>query len=134
MPLLYGEGSRAFLRLQEELISRFNDQTIFAWNNFAPFTPGIGDWDSKAWESQLGGGVLAHHPLAFKDSRYVVPEIRLDNAKEPTTITTRGILIEAYLAPTERPTEYAWFLPCSSTRHPCSMVLIMPRTPSSYTK
>jgi len=31
MPLLYGEGSRAFLRLQEEIIRRTNDHTIFAW-------------------------------------------------------------------------------------------------------
>jgi hypothetical protein len=29
MPLLYGEGSRAFLRLQEEIIRISNDQTIF---------------------------------------------------------------------------------------------------------
>lgn len=31
MPLLYGEGSRAFLRLQEEILKRSNDQSIFAW-------------------------------------------------------------------------------------------------------
>ncbi|KXJ87413.1 heterokaryon incompatibility protein-domain-containing protein [Microdochium bolleyi] len=32
MPLLYGEGSRAFVRLQEEIIRRTNDHTIFAWH------------------------------------------------------------------------------------------------------
>ena len=32
MPLLYGEGKQAFIRLQEELIRRFpNDQSILAW-------------------------------------------------------------------------------------------------------
>ncbi|KAI3320421.1 HET-domain-containing protein [Xylariaceae sp. AK1471] len=31
MPLLYGEGSKAFLRLQEEVVTKINDQTIFAW-------------------------------------------------------------------------------------------------------
>ncbi|KAH7355012.1 heterokaryon incompatibility protein-domain-containing protein, partial [Rhexocercosporidium sp. MPI-PUGE-AT-0058] len=31
MPLLYGEGSKAFLRLQEEIIKRSNDLSIFAW-------------------------------------------------------------------------------------------------------
>jgi hypothetical protein len=31
MPLLYGEGSRAFLRLQEEIIKSTGDYTIFAW-------------------------------------------------------------------------------------------------------
>jgi hypothetical protein len=31
MPLLYGEGSKAFLRLQQEIIKISNDQSIFAW-------------------------------------------------------------------------------------------------------
>ncbi|PIL25396.1 hypothetical protein GSI_13286 [Ganoderma sinense ZZ0214-1] len=43
MPLLYGEGSRAFRRLQEEILRRIPDQTIFAWGNahracFSPST------------------------------------------------------------------------------------------------
>ncbi|KAH8680005.1 hypothetical protein BGZ60DRAFT_401115 [Tricladium varicosporioides] len=32
MPMLYGEGSKAFRRLQEEIIKSSNDLTIFAWN------------------------------------------------------------------------------------------------------
>jgi hypothetical protein len=32
MPLLYGEGRKAFLRLQEEIIKRSDDQSIFAWS------------------------------------------------------------------------------------------------------
>lgn len=31
MPLLYGEGSKAFIRLQEEIIKASNDHTIFCW-------------------------------------------------------------------------------------------------------
>ncbi|KAK0651027.1 heterokaryon incompatibility protein-domain-containing protein [Cercophora newfieldiana] len=31
MPLLYGEGENAFVRLQEEIIKRSTDQTILAW-------------------------------------------------------------------------------------------------------
>src|SRR5436190_3606231 len=33
MPLLYGEGNRAFIRLQEEIMKSSNDQTVFAWHN-----------------------------------------------------------------------------------------------------
>jgi hypothetical protein len=33
MPLLYGEGSKAFMRLQEEIIKRSNDLSIFAWGH-----------------------------------------------------------------------------------------------------
>jgi hypothetical protein len=35
MPLIYGEGMKAFRRLQEEIIKRSNDLTIFAWENEA---------------------------------------------------------------------------------------------------
>ncbi|KAK4450382.1 heterokaryon incompatibility protein-domain-containing protein, partial [Podospora aff. communis PSN243] len=36
MPLLYGEGgARAFLRLQEEIVRRSNDQSIFAWDHLS---------------------------------------------------------------------------------------------------
>lgn len=37
MPLLYGEGDKAFLRLQEEIINKSTDQSIFAWNSPAGF-------------------------------------------------------------------------------------------------
>ncbi|KAI6040426.1 hypothetical protein EDC04DRAFT_2567128 [Pisolithus marmoratus] len=32
MPMLYGEGKEAFLRLQLEVIRKSNDETIFSWN------------------------------------------------------------------------------------------------------
>ena len=31
IPLLYGEGNSALLRVQEEIVRRSNDQSIFAW-------------------------------------------------------------------------------------------------------
>ncbi|KAL2174185.1 heterokaryon incompatibility protein-domain-containing protein [Thermothelomyces heterothallicus CBS 202.75] len=31
MPIIYGEGTKAFLRLQEEIIKRSDDHSIFAW-------------------------------------------------------------------------------------------------------
>ncbi|KAI6000059.1 heterokaryon incompatibility protein-domain-containing protein [Pisolithus albus] len=38
MPMLYGEGKRAFQRLQLEIIRGFTDQSIFAWNPQMPRT------------------------------------------------------------------------------------------------
>jgi hypothetical protein len=32
MPLIYGEGRRAFQRLQKELMQSHNDESIFAWD------------------------------------------------------------------------------------------------------
>jgi hypothetical protein len=34
MPLLYGEGKNAFLRLQLEILKVSNDETIFAWDRY----------------------------------------------------------------------------------------------------
>ncbi|KAM5546146.1 hypothetical protein V8D89_000272 [Ganoderma adspersum] len=39
MPTLYGEGHRAFRRLQEEILRRVPDQTIFAWTSFSLDSP-----------------------------------------------------------------------------------------------
>lgn len=36
MPIIYGEGDRAFRRLQEEILRRIPDQSLFAWTSF-PF-------------------------------------------------------------------------------------------------
>lgn len=35
MPLLYGEGSQAFLRLQTEIIQQSSDQSIYAWTQMS---------------------------------------------------------------------------------------------------
>lgn len=32
MPLLYGEGQKAFYRLQEEIMKQYDDESIFAWS------------------------------------------------------------------------------------------------------
>ncbi|KAK9423326.1 putative Heterokaryon incompatibility domain-containing protein [Seiridium unicorne] len=55
MPLLYGEGMKAFVRLQEEIIKVSNDHTIFCW-----------EWD----DSVPGGWVnmLAPSPTTFSNS------------------------------------------------------------------
>ena len=37
MAPIYGEGDRAFIRLQEEILHRIPDQSIFAWNLHVPF-------------------------------------------------------------------------------------------------
>jgi len=39
--MLYGEGAKAFLRLQEEIIKQSDDHTIFAWPITAHDEPGL---------------------------------------------------------------------------------------------
>ncbi|KAF2716574.1 HET-domain-containing protein [Polychaeton citri CBS 116435] len=53
MPLLYGEGKKAFLRLQEEIMRQTNDQSLFAWT---------------AESGTRRCGLLASSPASFRDS------------------------------------------------------------------
>ncbi|KPM43234.1 hypothetical protein AK830_g3359 [Neonectria ditissima] len=69
MPLLYGEGSKAFVRLQEEIIKVSNDHTIFCWTwtNSVPQ-----DWVS----------MLAPCPLAFEhSSEFVQTKLSAGNTR-----------------------------------------------------
>ena len=73
MTLLYGEGSRAFFRLQEELIRSKADHSILAF------------------ESKGNGSVFAQSPLEFKFSGgFMAP----DNDPDPYRMTNRGLEIE----------------------------------------
>lgn len=61
MPLLYGEGERAFLRLQEHITHASTDHTIFAWNMLLP-NPG-GSYETSLLYPR---GLFAHSPREFQ--------------------------------------------------------------------
>ncbi|KAK3316914.1 heterokaryon incompatibility protein-domain-containing protein [Apodospora peruviana] len=56
MPLIYGEGNKAFRRLQEEILQRNDDLTVFAWE------PDAADITSNGWRYDL----FATSPALFK--------------------------------------------------------------------
>ncbi|TGJ78993.1 hypothetical protein E0Z10_g9771 [Xylaria hypoxylon] len=61
MPLLYGEGQRAFLRFQQEIIKVSDDQSLFAW------IPDDTDLHSRsADESKYGSGYGAYNTRYMK--------------------------------------------------------------------
>lgn len=62
MPLLYGEGHKAFLRLQQHILESTPDDSLFAW------TSECGD---------KSAGVFANDPSAFAKSRQIVPTPRM---------------------------------------------------------
>ena len=78
MPLLYGEGSNAFKRLQQEIIKSSNDESIFAWTN------------QKLWFS----GLLANHPRDFADSGDIIQSNDTDLSRAPYMMTNQGLQIE----------------------------------------
>ena len=78
MPLLYGEGNKAFMRLQQEIIKYSDDESIFAWTS-----------DHDAW------GVLAPSHTAFQGSADVV-NIRLrPEERMPFFMTNKGLQLHS---------------------------------------
>ena len=85
MPLLYGEGGeKAFLRLQNEVLRKTEDQSIFAWS-----TEGVRDIETptKHW------GLLAPTPRFFENSSQYVP-VRYSHCSADLTITHWGIMLK----------------------------------------
>jgi hypothetical protein len=62
MPLLYGEGSKAFIRLQEEIMKTSADHSLFCWNVEEDRSQAKGD-------SHETVGFLAPSAKAFKSTR-----------------------------------------------------------------
>ncbi|KAL4889838.1 ankyrin repeat-containing domain protein [Aspergillus ambiguus] len=77
MPLIYGEGETAFIRLQEEIMRISDDQSLFSW---------------KSWDNR--GGLLATSPAAFKGCGDIVQTSPFDTSSIPSTSTSRGIHLE----------------------------------------
>ncbi|KAH9845487.1 HET-domain-containing protein [Teratosphaeria destructans] len=79
MPLLYGEGDKAFLRLQQEIVKQSDDESIFAWRFIAPPTGFM-------------SGVLAPKVQDFSESGDVN---LLQGERPPYAITNKGLEIRS---------------------------------------
>jgi hypothetical protein len=88
MPLLYGEGGNAFIRLQEEIMKVSDDHSLFAWKGEII--------DNR--RTYLYTGLLANSPNCFVDSGNIVPT-RKDHNSIPFATTNLGLRIELVLAP-----------------------------------
>jgi hypothetical protein len=84
LPLRYGEGERAFIRLQEEIIRNSNDLSIFAWQ--AQDTDG----------ASAGGlrGILARSPAEFANAKGIISTPR---SYPEFALTNRGLKIDTPL-------------------------------------
>ncbi|KAI0482585.1 hypothetical protein GGR56DRAFT_196853 [Xylariaceae sp. FL0804] len=67
MTMIYGEGDKAFVRLQEEIAKHIEDDSILAW--------GFGESNDAAVKPtpRLSGGALATSPSNFSNSGAIVP-------------------------------------------------------------
>jgi hypothetical protein len=95
MPMLYGEGPKAFLRLQEEIIKTLDDHSIFLWEGLQPGLPEL----------------LASSPEAFAASGNV-RNTRDRHGRRPYALNNRGIHGQVRLVPYTLDT-YLMLLPCT---------------------
>lgn len=105
MPMLYGEGERAFRRLQEELLKISGDQSIFAWTGVPP-----------------EGGLLAPSPSNFECE--LEAHTRIDVVRRrSSSVTSEGFTIEVDLRPWAPGIHLAvlnvWFWGPSRVSHRC---------------
>jgi hypothetical protein len=77
MPLLYGEGTKAFIRLQEEILKDSADHSILAWNP----TSGL-------------HGVLAVSPDQFQNCGQIIPCPSNAETPRPYSMTNIGLNIQ----------------------------------------
>ncbi|KAF2812196.1 HET-domain-containing protein, partial [Mytilinidion resinicola] len=76
MPLLYGEGEKAFQRLQEEIIKKYDDDSVFVWS-------------CSSASSSTYRGILARSPSEFANSRGI--SFFGSRYSEPYSMTNQGL-------------------------------------------
>ncbi|KAH6681655.1 putative ankyrin repeat-containing protein [Halenospora varia] len=79
MPLLYGEGERAFTRLEEEIMKVSDDYSLFAWKS-----------------SEKHGGLLATSPAAFFNSGEIIPFNPSGTLSGAIMVNNKGIHLKLY--------------------------------------
>ena len=85
MPLIYGEGDTAFMRLQTMVYEHRNDQSIFAWR-----TP-----PALRYEAM---GVFAPAPSFFEDMQHIYPLTQPALGCRAPEVTPRGVQFHSYVA------------------------------------
>jgi hypothetical protein len=96
MPLLYGEGHKAFIRLQEEIMRKSEDQSILAWQD-----------TRQSADALPVRGILASSPTYFSNfrtksdsdvlaqERQIVPFDDYHAPENPVALTNRGLKVTA---------------------------------------
>ena len=81
MPLLYGEGDKAFIKLQQEILqTQAHDESIFAWA------------DAKTYHC----GLLARSPAAFALSGNIISVKNPNSLIKPLMVTKRLLTIDGF--------------------------------------
>ncbi|KAM6521734.1 hypothetical protein FALCPG4_011440 [Fusarium falciforme] len=109
IPLLYGEGRRAFLRLQEEIMKREVDYSIFLWRSTVIHSTTGLLCDSPHYFPT--GGVPIRSGGFCKYSDIVASKIPAENGLEytrPPEVTPQGLQMTVHTKPSVGGSRLAW--------------------------
>ncbi|KAE8313541.1 heterokaryon incompatibility protein-domain-containing protein [Aspergillus transmontanensis] len=104
MPLIYGEGERAFTRLQEEIIKAFNDQSILAWGDLEPWKNceySVSRFFTQMHRKEKRMGVLARSPAAFRACGSIIPSFVDNEASFHLSVPNKGLHISLPMSQNE---------------------------------
>lgn len=104
MPMLYGEGSRAFIRLQEEIMKVSDDASLLAWGYSGQLD--VGTLPPQDWNED---GLLATHPKQFAYCQSLEPCKIPTHPNNSFTMSQRGLQVSLPLVsdPTHRYLKFA---------------------------
>ncbi|KAK5629127.1 hypothetical protein RRF57_004842 [Xylaria bambusicola] len=98
LPLLYGEGERAFIRLQEEIVKTNNDLSLFAWRSAnSPLEPYRGVFAQRPGDFQNSGGIILANSIIYNSE---------------FTMSNKGVKIEMNLSYSNKRSLHVLFLNC----------------------
>jgi hypothetical protein len=129
MPLLYGEGQKAFLRLQEEILKIEEDYTLFTWypashdriSNEGLLAREPSDFNTLGKDSQIPG-------VKFPERLYRNPFALFTESDShlPPYLTSRGLRISLPLMPAKQISRFWACLTLVSLDHEYSHMLCVP--------
>jgi hypothetical protein len=133
MAMIYGEGSRAFIRLQEEIAKESNDRSLFAWKADASVNGKPVDVNQKY------RGLFAQSPSefywCFNDHTLKVSKVK----NTEFMITNDGLRFETFLArDRDAKEEYVFNLSCETldeaTGRPSHWGVYLEKTPTGFVR
>ena len=127
MPLLYGEGFRAFQRLQQQILTQTGDFTLLAWGLNIPLQ-----------DQTLGSFALSPRDYEHCSALSTLIEADEEGRLGPVQVTSRGFQISLVVYHIRRgqytSDVYYAFLPCTDGKRPNSQLalILAPRLEHSF--
>ncbi|KAF4450373.1 hypothetical protein F53441_6497 [Fusarium austroafricanum] len=97
MPLIYGEGPKAFYRLQVEILKTTNDDSLFAWSTEPLDNHGYSTSEGASTRGFRFLGLLAPSPACFRDSHDIRAPRDISGRNAPYDMVKQDVSLSAVL-------------------------------------